>query len=115
DLGCLWELTDGRKGIVQALGDNFGSLNRVPHIQLDGDDRTGAVENGENLTINLDQRAKFKRILIFVDLYEGAQSFAGLHAVVTLYPEHGAPIEMFLDECTVPARIVALALIQNIN
>jgi tellurite resistance protein TerA len=115
DLGCLWEMTDGRKGIVQALGNHFGSVNRHPYIELDGDDRTGAVDTGENLTINLDHSATFKRILIFVDLYEGADSFAGLNATVTLYPQHGAPIEMHLDECTVPARIVALALIQNIN
>jgi tellurite resistance protein TerA len=115
DLGCLWEMTDGRKGIVQALGDNFGSLNREPYIELDGDDRTGASETGENLTINLDHGSEFKRILIFVDLYEGASSFAGLHAVVTLYPQNGAPIEMSLDECTVPARIVALALIENLG
>jgi len=100
---------------VQALGNNFGSLTRSPFIELDGDDRTGAVEGGENLTINLDHSSEFKRILIFVDLYEGAESFAGLNAVATLFPLNGAPIEMSLDECTVPARIVALALIENVN
>ena len=52
DLGCLYELKDGRKGVVQALGNAFGSLNQPPYISLDGDDRTGAVKTGENLRIN---------------------------------------------------------------
>lgn len=39
DLGCLYELADGSKGIVQALGNSFGALNTHPFIQLDGDDR----------------------------------------------------------------------------
>lgn len=26
DLGCLYELADGSKGVVQALGNSFGSL-----------------------------------------------------------------------------------------
>jgi tellurite resistance protein TerA len=30
DLGCLYELNDGRKGVVQALGNSFGSLDKAP-------------------------------------------------------------------------------------
>ena len=43
DLGCLYELKDGRKGSVQALGNSFGSLQYPPFVALDGDDRTGAA------------------------------------------------------------------------
>ncbi|MGW1895427.1 TerD family protein [Streptomyces sp. NPDC002004] len=111
DLCALYELSDGRKGVVQALGNAFGALDRPPYIHLDGDDRTGAVESGENLTVNLDHRNDFRRILIFVTIYEGARSFADLHATVTLEPQHGAPVEFFLDECTVPSTVCALALI----
>ena len=53
DLGCLYELADGRKGVIQALGNSFGSLNSPPWIPLDGDDRTGSVAGGENMSINL--------------------------------------------------------------
>ncbi|MEU0333384.1 TerD family protein [Streptomyces sp. NPDC006193] len=111
DLGALYELTDGRKGVVQALGNAFGSLHRPPYIHLDGDDRTGATASGENLTVNLDHRQDFRRILVFVTVYEGARSFAGLNATVTLHPQHGAPVEFLLDECTVPSPVCALALI----
>ncbi|WP_129311051.1 TerD family protein [Streptomyces sp. L2] len=113
DLCALYELADGRKGVVQALGNAFGSLHRPPYIHLDGDDRTGAVASGENLTINLDHRGDFRRILVFVTIYEGATSFADLHATVTLQPQHGAPVDFSLDECTVPSTVCALALLTN--
>ncbi|WP_033224705.1 TerD family protein [Streptomyces sp. NRRL F-6674] len=113
DLCALFELADGRKGVVQALGNAFGALDRPPYIHLDGDDRTGAVATGENLTVNLDHRQDFRRILVFVTIYEGARSFADLHATVTLQPQHGAPVDFSLDECTVPSTVCALALITN--
>jgi tellurite resistance protein TerA len=113
DLCALYELTDGRKGVVQALGNAFGALRQPPYIHLDGDDRTGAVATGENLTVNLDHKDKLRRVLIFVTIYEGARSFADLHASVTLQPQHGAPIDFSLDECTVPSTVCALALLTN--
>lgn len=113
DLCALFELADGRKGVIQSLGNAFGALHQPPYIHLDGDDRTGAMASGENLTINLDHQRDFRRILIFVTIYEGARSFADLHATVTLTPQHGAPVDFSLDECTVPSTVCALALITN--
>ena len=113
DLCALYELADGRKGVVQALGNAYGSLQQPPYIHLDGDDRTGASASGENLTVNLDHIKDFRRILVFVTIYEGARSFADLHATVTLQPQHGAAIDFSLDECTVPSTVCALALITN--
>ncbi|MFC5958028.1 TerD family protein [Streptomyces pratens] len=113
DLCALFELSDGSKGVVQALGNAYGALQRPPFIHLDGDDRTGAVDSGENLTVSLDHKQYFRRILVFVTIYEGARSFADLHATVTLQPQHGAPIDFSLDECTVPSTVCALALITN--
>ena len=74
DLGCLWELKDGSKGSVQALGKNFGNLNSAPFVALDGDDRTGENSAGENLRINGNQLSKIKRIpslkeYLFILLY----------------------------------------------
>lgn len=113
DLCALYELTDGAAGVVHPLGNNFGALHAPPFIQLDGDDRTGAVAAGENMTINLDHQARIKRILIFVTVYAGARSFEGLQATVTLQPQHGAPVDFTLDACTVPSNVCALALITN--
>ncbi|MDX2545779.1 TerD family protein [Streptomyces sp. WI04-05B] len=113
DLCALFELSDGRKGVVQALGNAFGALHQPPYIHLDGDDRTGAMSSGENLTVNLDHKQDFRRILIFVTIYAGARSFADLHATVTLTPASGAAVDFSLDECTVPSTVCALALITN--
>ncbi|KPI28513.1 Tellurium resistance [Actinobacteria bacterium OV320] len=113
DLCALFELADGRKGVVQALGNAFGALHQPPYVHLDGDDRTGALASGENLTVNLDHTNDFRRILVFVTIYEGARSFADLHATVTLQPQFGAAIDFSLDECTVPSTVCALALITN--
>ncbi|RSO08566.1 Tellurium resistance [Streptomyces sp. WAC 06783] len=113
DLCALYELTDGSAGVIHPIGGNFGSLHAPPYIQLDQDDRTGAVAAGENLTINLDHQARFRRILVFVTVYAGARSFEGLHATVTLQPQYGAPVDFSLDECTVPSNVCALALITN--
>ena len=44
DLGCLYEFTDGSKGVVQALGNSFAASPRgvgARVIWLDGDDRSG--------------------------------------------------------------------------
>ncbi|MGW1490545.1 TerD family protein [Streptomyces sp. NPDC002402] len=112
DLCALFELTDGRKGVVQALGNAFGALHQPPYIHLDGDDRTGGT-SGENLTINLDHKDQLRRVVIFVTIYQGARSFADLDATVTLQPQHGAAIDFSLGECTVPSTVCALALITN--
>jgi tellurite resistance protein TerA len=114
DLCALFELADGRKGVVQALGNAFGSLNQPPFMQLDADDRTGARASGENLTINLDHVRDLRRVVIFVTIYSGASSFQEIaNATVTLTPERGAPVEFSLDECTVRSPVCALALLTN--
>ncbi|GFE25414.1 TerD family protein [Streptomyces nigrescens] len=113
DLCALYQLTDGSAGVIHPLGNNFGALHAPPYIQLDGDDRTGAVAAGENMTINLDHQDRIKRVLIFVTVYAGARSFEGLSATVTLQPQHGAPVDFTLDACTVPSNVCALAMITN--
>ncbi|MFF3621047.1 TerD family protein [Streptomyces sp. NPDC002467] len=115
DLSCLWELQNGTTGIVHPINNQFGSFDQPPYIRLDQDDRTGASEAGENLVINLDHASEIKRILVFVSIYAGASSFAGLHGVATLYPPTGPSIEVRLDECTVASPVAAIALIENVG
>ncbi|WP_396449923.1 TerD family protein [Actinomadura sp.] len=114
DLCCLWELQDGRKGIIHAIGD-MGALDRAPFIKLDKDDRTGAIESGENLHINLDHTGDFKRILVFAEIYDGADDFRGLDAIATLFPVGAPPIDMRMDDCVDGSRDAVLALIENVN
>ncbi len=112
DLACLYELSTGVRGAVQALGNRFGSFESPPYIRLDSDDRTG-TGSGENLFINLGHAAQLRRVLIFVYIYNGVPAFDRAEAVVTLYPASVAPIEIRLDEQGADARSCAVALIQN--
>ncbi|MDN4521258.1 tellurium resistance protein [Mycolicibacterium austroafricanum] len=109
DLGCLYELTDGSKGVIQALGNSFGARDRAPYISLDGDDRTGAAAGGENMYINLQYGDRFRRILIFAMIYEGAANWAAVDGVVTMFPTSGPQIEVRLDSPQTDARICAIA------
>jgi tellurite resistance protein TerA len=114
DLACLYELSNGRKGVVQALGNAFSSRNDgSPIISLDGDDRTGESTEGENLRIDLSRLGEIRRILVFTYIYEGTPNWAGASAIVTLYPQGGAPIEILLDEDDPSARTCAIALLES--
>ncbi len=110
DLGCLYELHDGKKGVVQALGNAFGAIDRPPYVLLDGDDRQGG--GGENMTINLDRLADIKRILVFAFIYEGVPAWDKADGVVTLTPVNGPEIRVELDESS-GSRMCAIALLEN--
>jgi uncharacterized protein involved in tellurium resistance len=112
DLACMYELADGSKGVVQPLGNLFGDLHKPPYIETSGDDRFGAP-SGETLYVNLDKKDEFKRLLVFVYIYDGTPAFDRTHAVVTLYPNSGPQIEIKLDERAPEARSCAVLLIEN--
>jgi tellurite resistance protein TerA len=113
DLACLFQMADGRAGVVQALGNSFGSFDQPPYVQLDADDRTGASQGGENLFVNLAHVREIRRLLVFAFIYEGVPSFDQAQAIVTLTPQSGAPIEVHLDEKAGNARMCAIALLEN--
>ncbi len=113
DLAALYELADGKKGVVQALGNSFGRLDSPPYVQLDSDDRTGASQAGETLYINLDHAAQIRRVLVFAYIYEGVPAWDQANGVVTLFPATGQPIEVKLDEPRAGARTCAIALLSN--
>lgn len=73
DLGCMYELKDGYKGVIQALGDSFGSRYNDPYIFLDKDDRSGSSTDGENLYIAKPEL--LKKAAIFCFIYEGKSDF----------------------------------------
>ncbi|AGK76909.1 TerD family protein [Streptomyces microflavus] len=114
DLGCMYELTDGTKGVVQPLGNLIGDLNSPPYIRLSGDDRFGAP-SGETVYVNLDQRDQFKRLLFFVYIYDRTPAFDRTHAKITLYPGNGPRIEIELDERAPQARSCAVFTVENIK
>ena len=115
DLGCLFELKDGQKGAVQALGNAFGSLQHLPFIAPDGDDRTGAVTMGENLRIDGNKIALFKRILVYTFIYEGVANWQQADAVVTIKYPGAEDLIIKMDSYNSNDVMCGLALLENVN
>ncbi|PCC99197.1 TerD family protein [Halopseudomonas pelagia] len=115
DLGCLFELQNGRKGVVQALGKGFGAYNQAPFIQLMGDDRTGSVSDGEWLHINGDRWSEIKRIAVFAFIYDGAPNWSATDGVVTLFAPNQAPVEVRVSEEGGKLGCCCIALLENIG
>jgi tellurite resistance protein TerA len=114
DLGCMFEMADGKAGLVQALGNAWGDLERRPYIKLEGDDRTGQSTAGENLTINGDHFSEIKRALIFAFIYKGAPNWAATDGAVTINMPDQAPIEVRLDQGG-NQMMCAIAMIENVG
>lgn len=113
DLGCLFELKNGRKGAVQALGNAFGSFDQAPYISLDGDDRTGAAAAGENLRINGNKISEIKRILVYTFIYEGVANWQQADAVVTIRYPGAEDIVVKMDSYNSTNVMCGLALFEN--
>jgi tellurite resistance protein TerA len=116
DLACLYEFTDGRKGVVQALGNSFTASHQGQRvIWLDGDDRSGESADGENLLIDLAHASQIKRILAFAYIYEGSANFADAQGVATIYPQRGEEVVIHLDQPDPAAKSCAIALIDSVG
>ena len=115
DLACLYELKNGEIGAIQALGKHFGSLNSPPYIALDGDDRTGSVEGGENLRINGKFISKIRRILIFTFIYEGAANWEEAKGVATVKCPGSPELVVRMDEYGSSLHTCAIALLENVG
>ncbi|MFP1777665.1 TerD family protein [Lonsdalea quercina] len=115
DLGAFIELQDGSKGVVQALGNNFGRLNSEPFVELQGDDRTGQVNDGEWLYVNGGEWKKVRQVLIYAFIYEGVASWDKTDGVVTLHIPEQPPIETRLTEGSNRHNMCAIARLVNEN
>ncbi|NOT85196.1 MAG: tellurium resistance protein TerA [Methylococcaceae bacterium] len=114
DIGCLYEMQNGAMGVIQALGNQFGTLQQVPFIALQKDDRTGASADGEWLHINGQHWHDFKRILIYAFIYQGSPNWAATDSVVTLYVPDEPPLEIRLTEGAKALNTCAIVLLENV-
>lgn len=95
DLGCMYELQNGEKGVIQALGKTFGSKTSPPWILLDKDDRSGASSDGENLYVF--RPNAIKKMIVFAYIYEGNSDFSKVDARVLIKDLEGNEITILLD------------------
>ena len=95
DLACMFRLKSGEQGVIQALGNSFGSAAQLPYILLDQDDRSGTSANGENMYFKRPELIDFA--VVFAFIYEGTPNWRGTNASVTI-KQSGAPdIEIQID------------------
>ncbi|MEF8699813.1 MAG: TerD family protein [Candidatus Accumulibacter sp. UW26] len=113
DLGCLFEMANGTKGAVQALGNSFGAYDRPPFIHMTGDDRTGENAAGEFLYVNGDHLAELRRICIYAFIYEGAANWGQARGVVTVSVPGHQPVEVCLDGHDDRMNMGAIAMLEN--
>jgi len=113
DLGCLFELADGRKGAVQAVGRAFGSFGQAPFVALSGDDRTGDVSQGETLRINGAHWPDILRVAVFATIYAGVPNWQQTDGVVLVTMPDQPPIEVRLTEGRNDHRLCGVVLIEN--
>lgn len=112
DLGCLFEMRDGQKGAIQPLGDTLGDFVHPPYIYHLGDDRTGALAQGENMKINLAHTDALKRVLIYTYIYEGVPNWSETDAVVTVKAPGHPLIEVPMGDQRDPRSFCAIALVE---
>jgi len=113
DLGCLFELADGRKGVVQALGNVFGDFDDAPWIELSGDDRTGDVADGETLRINGAHWAGIRRICIFANIYDGAPNWQKTDGAVLVTMPDQPPIGVRMTDGRNDKRLCGVVMLEN--
>lgn len=111
DLGCMWELRNGDKGVIQPLGNMFGAKAKPPFIYLDKDDRSGASNDGENLYIM--RPSEIRRVMVFALIYEGASDFTSVGGRLWLRDSSGAETEIYLNNPDANRTFCAVALIEQ--
>ncbi len=113
DLGCMVELADGGKTVVQALGNSFGDYELRPYAKLLGDDRTGESTAGETLLINGGHWSAYRRVLVYAFIYEGVPNWATADAIVTVSAPGTPELVVRLDEHATGKGMCAIALLEN--
>lgn len=113
DLGCLYEMADGRKGVIQALGDMFGSRDQHPHIFLDKDDRSGTATDGENLYVL--RPDLINRVVVYAFIYEGTARFQDVNGRVTIKDDAGNEIHIPLNNPDSSNMFCAICALQRVG
>ena len=120
DLGCFYELNDGRKMVIDGLqfahgqGGQRGVLTKqgrytdFPWIWHTGDDRSGSG-SGENILINPAGVSSLKRIIVYCFIYEGVAKWTETNAVVTIKVPDNPDIVVEMGEQNSDKKFCAIA------
>jgi tellurite resistance protein TerA len=110
DLGCMYRLKNGQQGVIQALGNSFGSLSNSPYIMLDGDDRNGENSNGE--TLKFTKIEEIDLAIVFAFIYEGAPNWKEAKGIATIKQPNNPNIIINLNDDSIN-MMVGIAILKN--
>ncbi len=116
DIGCLYELKNGKRGAIQAFGDMYGALDVAPFIHLSGDERTGDAEGEDELiTVNGKRWDEFKRIVIYIYIYGGASNWESVKPQIQVRVPEEMPMVVSLNARREELALCAVAGLENIR
>lgn len=116
DIGCLYELKNGKRGAIQAFGELFGTLEEEPFITLSGDERTGEAEGeDEMITINGTKWGEIKRLVIYIYIYSGASNWDTVKPQIQVRVPNEKPMVVSLSAKREELALCAVAGLENIR
>ena len=115
DLGVVYEMMDGTRGVVQSLGKVFGRFHEAPYMELDGDDRTGSNTGGETIRINGKHFDSIRKIAVFALIYEGAVRWEETDARASIKSPGQPEIVVEIRDGNDRQRVYGMAIIENIG
>ncbi|MDR1604046.1 MAG: TerD domain-containing protein [Gracilibacteraceae bacterium] len=113
DLACMYRLKGGQQGVIQALGNSFGSENSSPFIRLDQDDRSGASQGGENMIFHKPELVEFA--VVFAYIYEGVANWRSTDAIVTIKQQGAPDIVIHIDNSNSRERFCVIAGLRSLG
>ncbi|MEM6812331.1 MAG: Tellurium resistance protein TerA [Pseudomonadota bacterium] len=116
DLGCLYELHNGKRGAIQAFGNFYGTLDDEPFIKLSGDERTGeAAGEDEMLFISGANWPEIKELIIYVYIYSGASNWDEVKPQIQVRVPGEDPMIVSLKARRQELAVCAVAGLENVR
>ena len=116
DLGCLYELHDGRRGAIQAFGDLYGDFKNPPYLHHSGDERTGDAEGDDEFVhVNGNHWPEIKRILVYVYIYHGAPNWEMIKPQIKVLVKDEHPMIVTPSAHQSELAVCAIAMIENVR
>jgi len=113
NLGCLYQLRDGKKGAIQMLGAVYGAYDKAPYILHMADDPREVEMEGESIRINERFIKRLKRILFYVFTEEKDPQWDKANPVVSIKHAGSPEILLKLKDQESDMNLCALALFNN--
>ena len=121
DLGCYYELRNGKRCLIdplQFMGGNGGPKDSItmqgcytypPYIWHTGDDRGNNTSSQETIIVNSKGLLAIRRIVVYAYIYEGVGKWRETDAVVNIVKNGHETVTVRMGEVSDTRRFCAIA------